>query len=287
MLREEIVFTDLLPFADKASIFSLIEGLSTVATREVRALRGRRMALAFSGGIDSSLAAQLLSLSGERPVLLALGREGSADFENVSGLNPSFSKNAEVHLEKIGVEEIQVAAKEISDKVTVSNLAHFEDCVSFWLIANKARNIPGVDTLLSANGPDELFCGYDRFRRIADTSGFDAAEKEISTALESAASLGQQVRKVVSGFGLKLEEPFLQKEFIDFGLTIPIEYKILQGNDLLRKRIWRLFGRYLGLDERIVMRRKKAMQYGMGIHAVTSNMLKHGTLKLEFPNPRS
>jgi asparagine synthase (glutamine-hydrolysing) len=275
---EEIAFTDLLPSADRASILPLLEGLSKVARKEIRALQGKKIAVAFSGGIDSSIAAQLLSEEGKKPVLLALGREGSTDIKNVTGLTSEPVKSAELHVQKITIPEIESAAKEISGNVSVSNLAHFEDCISFWLIANRARMIRGVDSILSANGPDELFCGYDRFRRILDISGFGATEKKISLALESAASLGREVRKVVDSFGLKLEEPFLQQEFIEYGLAIPIHYKIFQGNDLLRKRIWRFFGRTLGLDNEIVLRRKKAMQYGMGVHSIVLGLKKRGII---------
>jgi asparagine synthase (glutamine-hydrolysing) len=286
VLSKEVRFSDLLPFANRDSILPLIEEISRASRKEIGTVEDKGIAVAFSGGIDSSIASQLVAESGSHPVLLALGREGSSDLQTISRLPSKFLKTVEIHVEKITASDIEFAANQISGLVSVTNLAHFEDCVSFWLIAKKAKEISGIDTILSANGPDELFCGYDRFRRIVNTLGPEGAEKEITSALHAAAILGREVRKIVNNFHLDLVEPFLLPEFVKVGLEIPIEYKIVRENDFLRKRIWRLFGRSLGLEDQIVLRPKKAMQYGMGIHAITLHMLKQGTLKLEFPNKR-
>jgi len=286
VLSEEINFSNLLPFADRDSINSIVSRLHTVSSDAINSLRGRNVALAFSGGIDSAIAANLLSTSLGSVSLLALGRDESPDLRTVTKSRYWSQKNMKRVIGKISKSDIELATKEISKFVTVSNLPHFEDCVAFWLVARKAKEIQAVDTLVSANGPDELFCGYDRFRRIVDSNGFEAAEREIRLALESAGALGREVRKVVSAFGLELEEPFLRRPFIEFSLGIPIKYKIALGNDTIRKRIWRYFGRTLGVPEDIVTRPKKAMQYGMGIHTIVGRMLKRGTLRLEFENSR-
>ncbi|MDA4111645.1 MAG: asparagine synthase-related protein [Thaumarchaeota archaeon] len=278
MLSEQFEYSDLLPLADRESIEEIISGLRISSIGVINSLRGRNATLAYSGGIDSSIAGNLIANVVSGVSLLALGKEDSPDFRAVSESKIQYPKNAKIVIEKISKSDIETTANEISKIVNVSNLAHFEDCTAFWLIARRAKEIQGVDTLVSANGPDELFCGYDRFRRIADADGLDSAEKEIKVALKSASSLGREVKKVVSEFGLDFVEPFFQAPFVDFSLHIPINYKIILGNDLLRKRIWRYFGRTLQISEEIVTRPKKAMQYGMGLHRVILGMLKQGTL---------
>jgi asparagine synthase (glutamine-hydrolysing) len=167
--------------------------------------------------------------------------------------------------------------------VTPFSLSHFEDCTAFWLIAKKTREFPEINYIITANGPDELFCGYDRFRRILDSGDYENIRNEILVALSMAENLGSQVKKIMSEFGYQIREPLLDKKFRDSALRIPVEYKILPNNDLLRKRIWRCFGRFIGLQDDVVKRPKKAMQYGMGIHGIVHNMLKHGSLKLDIP----
>jgi asparagine synthase (glutamine-hydrolysing) len=238
--------------------------------------------LGYSGGIDSSILAKLLGDAGKNIALMTLGRAKSPDVELSSlSLLPNLSK-FETVLSTLERDDIEVAAKKISSIVTVSNLSHYEDCIAFWLLAKKSNEFPEIDYLISANGPDELYCGYDRFRRILDSGNYEGVRNEILTAVKNAEDLGSQVRKITSEFGYKIQEPLLEDKFKQFAMTVPVEYKILPNNDLLRKRTWRCFGRLIGLPEEIVMKPKKAMQYGMGIHSVVLNLLKRGILKLEF-----
>jgi asparagine synthase (glutamine-hydrolysing) len=210
---------------------------------------------------------------------VALGIAGSSDIMSASSWNAPGLQTDPV-ISTIQHSNIEIAATKVSPIVTVSSLSHFEDCVAFWLISEEVSKMNNSDCILSANGPDELFCGYDRFRRIVDSEGYGAAEDEIARALEIADRLVLEVGKVADHFGLKVVEPFLTEKFRKVALEIPIAYKILQGNDLLRKRIWRCYGRMIGINDTTVLRPKKAMQYGMGIHQVVSKMLKQGTLDL-------
>lgn len=238
--------------------------------------------MGYSGGIDSSILAKLLGDAGKNITLMTLGRAKSPDVElSALSLLPNLTRFQTV-LSRIERDEVEVAAKKISSIVTVSNLAHYEDCMAFWLLAKKSREFPQVDYLISANGPDELYCGYDRFRRILDSGNYEEVRNEIPAALKMAENLGSQVRKITAEFGYQIREPLLEEKFRQLALEIPVEYKILPYNDLLRKRIWRCFGRLIGLPEDIVMKPKKAMQYGMGIHSVVINLLRHGIVKLEF-----
>ena len=282
MLSEELNYIDLLPSADRQTVLSTLTNLRDAACGAVSSVSSDKVAVAFSGGIDSSIVSKLMPETDTSLELIALGREGSADLQVVSNIRTAFHLSSRIHAETITVSEIEQAATETAKIVYVSNLAHFEDCLSFWLIAKKAKQIKGITTLLSANGADELFCGYDRFRRILDASGYEAIKKEISASLHTANFLGKEAKKIVSDQGLDLVEPLFSQNFIHYALTIPVELKILPANDMLRKRIWRLLGRQLRLREQIVQRPKKAMQYGMGVHAIILSMLRKDKLRLDL-----
>ena len=267
-------YDDLLPEIDHESAVTILKKLETVARECVAKTVHDNSLLTYSAGIDSSILAEFMRMQLGEVSLLTLGRIKSSDVQVASQDSLAKGSGFNLVLENIEIREIEEAAKAVSKIVTVSNLAHFEDCVSFWLVASASSKIKNVHHIVSANGPDELFCGYDRFRRIADEQGYPAAEKEILKALDSADKLRKQVSLVVSRFGYETCEPFLEPEFRECSISIPAEYKILMGNDLLRKRIWRCLGRVLGVPDATVFRRKKAMQYGMGIHQVVLSMVK-------------
>ncbi len=262
-------------------ITTILQSIRSSAENSIWEIPEKSLAIGFSGGIDSSILASLLVRDGRDVKLLAVGRAGSFDIHSAAIAGQILSPDNFLR-STIQESEIENAAKQVASVVTVKSLAHFEDCTGFWLISERVQKMRGVSELISANGPDELFCGYDKFRRIIDLEGYESAQKEIRAALRIAGDLAIQVKSVTSLFGLRICEPFLSEKFRMAALEIPIELKILQGNDFLRKRIWRCFGRLIGLPEEIVLRPKKAMQYGMGVHQIVRKMMKQGTLKLEF-----
>jgi asparagine synthase (glutamine-hydrolysing) len=271
-------FYDLLPLGNINRVLEMVSDLEKIANNCVKKHVSTESLIAYSGGIDSSILAQIFSRY-SNPTVLPLGRKESSDLKAVSQ-DPLIKRPGFLSIiDEFGIEEIRAAAHLVSNVVEVEDLSHFEDCVAFWLASSRAAKIKDIRYLISANGPDELFCGYDRFRRILDADGYSRVEIEIRKSLESAENLRNQVRRVASEFGLETREPFLEHEFKEFALKIPAEFKILKGNDMLRKRVWRCLGRAIGIPESTVSRQKKAMQYGMGIHPVVLSLLKAGKIK--------
>lgn len=274
-------YADLLPGIDEELLDSTISRLLEAARDAVQALPERPSVLGYSGGIDSGILASLVAEFGKKVSLLTMGRSSSSDVASVIGKSKA-SLQLDSAVAVIERSDVENAAMHVLDFGSVSNLSHFEDCVAFWLIAETASKLGGKECVISANGPDELFCGYDRFRRLLDSSGYESVNEEIRNSLVVAEGLSRRVKMVVSHFGLGIQEPFLTSEFTQMALQIPAQYKILPKNDILRKRIWRCLGRSIGVPEEIVLRPKKAMQYGMGIHGIVNSMMKRGSLRLEF-----
>jgi len=269
------IVSDLLPEVGKETVLKQLEDLDRAARDSVGScLRNKTSSecvVCFSGGIDSSILG-FLSNSFQSTALLGLGEESSQDIQ--------FLKTFEVNLLKKPIlvsltkSEIEEARKRVVAKVQVSKLSQLEDCTAFYLIGEKLNQlVPRAKYILTANGPDELFCGYDRFRRIADIQGYAAIDEEIIRSLDMAQNLKNDVKTVLHDFGIHSTDPFLQEEFIRYCKNIPAPLKILKGDDRIRKRLWRLYGRVLGLPDSIVLKPKKAMQYSMGIHkTILKNM---------------
>jgi len=280
-MKTTVALMDLLSDADPEIVRNTLSHLDGVSRESVRAaLIGKKVencVVSFSGGIDSSILAVLCN-SEIALELFSLCGAGSQDarFLKASG---DFENLGSHFIETVSKKEIESAAKRVSQTIEARSLSQVEDCTAFYLIASKLRlRSKDVKFVLTANGPDELFCGYDRFRRLVDSLGFDVVEEEMERSLQAALLLKQDVRTVLEEFDISTLDPFLLDGFTELCRRIPAQLKIKRGEDRLRKRLWRLYGRSLGLPESIVLRPKKAMQYSMGIHQTVFKMLKRGEI---------
>ena len=117
------------------------------------------LAVAFSGGLDEPLLAKICKDIGVDVTLLTVGFSESFDI--------SFSKDIASRMNlphkvlELDIEFFKENANQIFDKIKCNVTSHIENCIGFYYIGRFAR-ANGFRTVLTANGCDELFCGYDR-----------------------------------------------------------------------------------------------------------------------------
>ena len=119
--------------------------------------------------------------------------------------------------------------------------------------------------MVTANGIDELFCGYNGYRD-AIKQGNDFVMELMNAKLDNEIKMMRQINHVCSEFGIKIVQPLLSEEFIKYAKTIPIDQKIIDSDDLQRKHIIRKLAIKVGVPEMSANARKKALQYGSMIH---------------------
>jgi asparagine synthase (glutamine-hydrolysing) len=218
--------------------------------------------IAFSGGIDSCLLAVVCKKLGLKPILLTIGFSNSLDIQ--------YSKLISCEIDvphlvlEISSDDFLHTSQMILNTIQCKNTSHIENCIAFHYIA-KLASINGIKTVLTANGFDELFCGYDRFRSI-----FSLGESNIEKAIEDKIVNEQELMKEIDlttrSFKVRFKQPFLSGKFISISKKIPMNCKIIGSNDYLRKHILRKIALSLDLPSEAVIRRKKAIQYGSLIH---------------------
>jgi len=148
--------------------------------------------------------------------------------------------------------------------IRCENTSHIENCIAYFYISKLAKQ-NGFGIVLSANGCDELFCGYDGYRR-AYSGGQAAIMKMIDEKIANEFKLVTEIAMVVSQFGVEVRQPFLSDRFIEFAKTIPVEQKIKGSDDMIRKHVLRQAALSIGVPEESAMKPKKALQYGSSIH---------------------
>jgi asparagine synthase (glutamine-hydrolysing) len=220
------------------------------------------VAIAFSGGLDSSLLAKICKDLGIDVTLLTVGFSESHDI--------SFSKkiasimNLPHRVLKLDNECFLKDTRKICNKVKCTITSHIENCIGFFYIG-KFAHASGYRTVLTANGCDELFCGYDIFR-FAYNQGIAGLVKLMEEKLENEFILMQEVDSVLKESGVAVKQPFLSSDFISFAKSVPVGQKIIGPNDFVRKHILRQLAVSMEIPPQSAMQRKKALQYSSLIH---------------------
>ena len=222
----------------------------------------KTMGISFSGGVDSSLLAKITKDLGYDVILLTMGFEESHDVEFSKIMAKTLEMRHEIEL--ISEDTFSDAARKIWDMINVDNLSWNENCIAFYYVAKLAKK-HNISKVMTANGIDELFCGYNSYRDFIP-EGEEAVLGLMKEKLDNEIRMMKVVNQVTSEFGVQIVQPFLSDKFVEFAKTIPLEHKIKDKDDLARKHIVRQLALSIGVPEESALKQKKAMQYGSLIH---------------------
>jgi asparagine synthase (glutamine-hydrolysing) len=222
----------------------------------------QKIGIAFSGGVDSTLLAKLCIDLGYDVILLTIGFKNSHDILFSKKINEIMKLPHKIYeIEKNSFNDI---SSKIGTKINTDNLSWNENCIAFYYVSQLAQT-HDLSLVITANGIDELFCGYNAYRD-AIKEGNKAVHELMDSKLENELKMMKAVNLVSSEFGITLLQPFLSERFIKYAKNIPVENKIKNSEDLLRKHIIRNAALEVKVPEISANQRKKALQYGSQIH---------------------
>ena len=222
----------------------------------------KKIGIAFSGGVDSTLVSKICKDLEFDITLLTIGFPDSHDIAFAKDVNEILNFHHEIS--KIDHDSFNEIASKINKKINTDNLSWNENCIAFYYVAKLANSL-GIKNVVTANGIDELFCGYNAYREAIE-EGEDKVIELMNSKLENEQKMMQAVNEVTSEFGVRIIQPLLSKEFIEYAKSIPVSEKITGKDDLMRKHIIRKLASKIGVPEISTNKRKKALQYGSLIH---------------------
>ena len=220
-----------------------------------------RIAVAFSGGVDSTILAKICRDLGKEVILLTVGFPGSHDIEFARHISSKIRMQHK--LLEIDHDHFREDLQQVQHTINCENISHIENCIAYFYICKLAKQ-NNLNIVVSANGCDELFCGYDEYRR--KYSGGAGIMKLMDEKLANESALMTEIACVAGRFGIAIRQPFLSREFIEFAKAIPLAQKIKGPDDMIRKHILRQTAIAIGVPKDSALKPKKALQYGSSIH---------------------
>ena len=221
----------------------------------VKKLAKGKIALALSGGLDSSVIAKILKNSKIKFTSY------TADFGGPdSAVASKLAKELGLTHKLIDFTGNPEALVKQAVQITKStNPVQISVALPMVLLAEAAAN-DGNKILFSGLGSDEFLCGYGSHTKALEKS-YAAVHSECLNRLKLVKMDIKRDSAICKYFGIKPALPFMDKKVVDTALAIPPKYKISATE---KKIILRKIAKELGLPEYVYNRPKKAAQYGSG-----------------------
>jgi asparagine synthase (glutamine-hydrolysing) len=246
------------------------EQLKQRLTQAIGELRPKDVGVAFSGGIDSSVLAKLCKGAGKNATLFTVGFNDEIDIKVASEVAGLLGLN--LHCDLVSLEELKNGLKIVLERIVFERIVRFENCVCFYYVFRLASK-HGLKTVVSANGMDELFCGYSIYKTHFGDE--DETKSLMKNLVDAAYKDKIEMDKLASLFGIDYVCPFMSEEFVDFAMSIPLDCKIKGVDDDVRKHILREVALSIGVPLQAALKPKKAFQYSSGIHKAITELAKN------------
>lgn len=219
----------------------------------------------LSGGVDSSVICYLANVMfkenfGSDTVLKTFSM-GVGESDDI--------KNARIMSDYLNTDhnELIVDLKDLLDVLTevIYYLESFDpslvrSAVSNFLVSRFAKE-KGIKQLLSGEGGDEIFCGYNHLKLLTNDEVY-AGQIEILDFLHNNASL--RLDRMNQCNSIKVVAPLISGELLEYSLKIPTEYKIKKENGNKIEK-WILRKSFEGLiPDKILWRIKQEFSQGSG-----------------------
>ncbi len=224
-----------------------------------------RVVIAFSGGVDSSILAKICKDLGKHVYLVTIGFPGSHDILFSKYISKLLDLSSTHIAYELMDDDFNDSIRKVKLSLKCTNLSHIENCIAFYQISKIVKNNGLGNSFLTANGFDELFCGYDRYRSYYH-KGKDFLLTYMEEKLANETHMMKEISMVIADLNIKSFQPFLTESFIRFAKDIPLEYKIKGPEDMLRKHIIREIALNIDVPRESALHPKKAIQYGSLIH---------------------
>ena len=205
-----------------------------------------KASMAYSGGLDSSI---LLALSPKTVIPYTLGDEISKDHSNSSdGAQKLGFRVVSIPLNSVALESYVETVRRIDPGIRKKDIG-YEVVLAILLDTIEE------DELITGQGADEIFYGYNIFREHPDLDNSSHMKKLFEETLPREKALAEN-------YGKKLITPYLSAEILKIMENIGRDTNF---SGVANKAILRSAAVQAGIPDEMAERKKTAAQYGSGL----------------------
>jgi len=231
----------------------------------VEAVEGEvKVAVAFSGGLDSSVIAKSAANHTEVVACTAYaGRSG----DSVRAREAAEAMGLTLVMRELTKDDVGAALSALDLPFQPSLMDRSLWCL--YMTVSRVAQGSGARVMLLGQLADELFGGYAKYAETLRLRGGKAVETMMNADLREYESRGR-LRDVAACGGLvEPRFPFEAKELDDFATSLPVTFKIRNGE---RKAVLRRAALVLGVPEKVANAPKKAAQYSSGVQKLVASL---------------
>lgn len=219
----------------------------------------RPIACLLSGGLDSSIVAALVSKIYNRPLeTYSIGLEGSEDLKYAREVAKHINSN---HTEIVVSEEDFFAfIPKVIENIESYDTTTVRASVGNLLISQYISETSEAKVIFNGDGSDELMGGYLYMNYADDSLEFDKECKRLLNNIHYFDVLRSD--RSISTQGLEPRTPFLDRDFVTFYLSIPVEYRYTTNKKQEKYLFRKAFDKGY-LPDSVLWRRKEAFSDGV------------------------
>lgn len=232
----------------------------------------KEVAVAFSGGLDSSIVAFLAKQSNVEVHLIHASLKDQPETEYALKIAEEFE--LPIHVCLFNEEDLERTIPRALRIIEDPNPLNLSIGVPIFWTAQKAASMK-LKVMLAGQAADELFAGYKRYVNDYLSFGEEKVRKELFHDITSIHETNlERDHKLCNFHGAELRLPFADYRIAEFATSLPLNLKIEHQPEGLRKIVLRKVAKDTGLPESVVEKPKKAVQYTTGVDKALKKLAK-------------
>ncbi len=242
--------------ADERTLDEIRSILLNAVDKRMIADDGIPVGISLSGGLDSSIIAALARQLKDRIDTFAVGMAAGEDLPASKRMAQFLDTNHHIYV--YTPEEMLKALPEIIYYLESFDAALVRSAIPNYFLARMASD--HVKVILTGEGADELFAGYEYLRPIKDEQ---VLQEELWTITNNLHNTNlQRTDRMTMAHGIEGRVPFLDQHLVEKAFKLPAQWKF-QSDDRPEKDMLRRSFQGM-LPESITWRKKQKFSQGTG-----------------------